>query len=284
MTQRFQFYNEKVYAQTSTTSWTVKDIVAEIIRKPGNSRHVDEPKDPICVYGYTVDELKTYAKCLAILADRQRETYTRRGVEHERAVKKSTPILLVAVASYPEPDMNDTPARQRWVDLVVQAAAARWKRRLRSIIAHADESHFHLHIIVDNVGQSAKTTLHAGHAAAARENDKEKKGEAYRSGCREAQDWYHVNVGQKMGWLRGGDETAKPGRPPRPVALRKRQAEIERLEAEALARETELVKRARDLVAREEELAAAWRAFRVSVEAGAVHETQNLASNFAALR
>ncbi len=266
---RAQFYSERVFARASrpiplrlrkdkseSRTWTTRNIVAEINRDDGHFSHVGSAaQPPVPIYGYAPDQLHQYIDALETLAARQVETYERRGKTHTRAMKSTTPILLAAVASYPEPDMLDTPERRRWIGLVVQASTARFGKRLRSIVGHLDENYFHLHLLADNVGAPVGC-LHMGHGAAAAEPVKSLKGEAYRRGCSSVQDWYSDHVAKPMGWARMS--SAPRPRVGRAKALRERQAEIEAMEANL----TELAKRVAlaeaDLQARTARVNASW--------------------------
>lgn len=236
--RKIQFYSEQVFAITpvsiparlrqssgKSVTWSADQIILELIRTPENTRHVSDPTPPTSVCGYGVERLREYIDTLKKLAASKVETYFRRGREHVRAVRATTPILLSAVASYPEPTMEDTEARRKWVALVIDAAKARWGRRFRCAVAHSDEGFYHLHLLVDNVGESVKP-LHMAHAAAAAETDTKAKGAAYRAGGRAIQDWYFKAVGEVMGWARGAPKP-QPGRISRPAALSARQAKLE---------------------------------------------------------
>jgi hypothetical protein len=267
---RTQFYSERIFARASRTiplrlrkdksesrTWTARDIVSEILRDDGHSSHLgSERMAPVAIYGYAIERLHEYIDALETLASKQVETYERRGKKHERAMRSTTPILLSAVASYPEPDMEDTAARRRWIDLVVSAAKARWGKRLRSVVGHVDENYFHLHLLSDNVGAPVRG-LHMGHAAAAAEPVKSLKGEAYRRGCSKgAQDWYHATVAGPLGWTRlSPSPRARVGRA---KALRDRQAKLEAAEADLKARAQLVALGEVELQARIAQVNASW--------------------------
>ncbi|MDP3627239.1 MAG: hypothetical protein Q8S12_11620 [Hydrogenophaga sp.] len=269
---RAQFYSERVFARASrpidarlrkdpsgSRTWTTRDIVAEILRDDGHFSHVgSDAQPPVPIYGYAPERLHEYIDALEVLASRQVETYTRRGKTHTRAMKSTTPILLAAVASYPEPSMEDTAERRRWIELVVQASKARFGKRLRSIVGHLDENYFHLHLLADNVGAPVGGLggLHMGHAAAAAEPVKSLKGEAYRRGCSAVQDWYSEHVAKPMGWARMSP--APRPRVGRAKALRERQAEIEAMEADLRARAQRVALAEADLEARTARVNASW--------------------------
>lgn len=277
---RIQFYSERVYARSSRTiperlrkdkkeskTWTTRDIVAEINRDAGHCAHVgSEVQPPVPIYGYPPERLHEYIDALETLASRQVETYTRKGKQHTRAMKTTTPILLTAVASYPEPSMEDTAERRRWIELVVQASKARFGKRLRSIVGHLDENYFHLHLLADNVGAPVGGLggLHMGHAAAAAEPVKSLRGEAYRRGCSAALDLFHASVSVHMGWAR--ISPAPRPRLGRAKAIRERQAEIEAMEADLKARAQRVALAEADLQAKAAKVNASWRVLGESAE------------------
>lgn len=266
---RIQFYSERVYARSSRTiperlrkdkkeskTWTTRDIVAEINRDAGHCAHVgSEVQPPVPIYGYPPERLHEYIDALETLASRQVETYTRKGKQHTRAMKTTTPILLAAVASYPEPSMEDTAERRRWIELVVDFAKSRWAKRLSSIVLHLDEGFAHLHILCQNVGAPV-ASLHMGHAAAAAEPVKSLRGEAYRRGCSAALDLFHASVSAHMGWAR--ISPAPRPRVGRAKAMRERQAALEAAEEDLRARAQRVVAAEEALQARTAKVNASW--------------------------
>jgi hypothetical protein len=170
-------------------------------------------------------------------ADTQTEKYIRRGKVHSRKVRDTTPIFLAATASYPDLLLEETEERKRWQRLVIDAARERWQDKVLAILGHDDEPHYHLHILVHNFGASVKP-LHFGHASArglVGPIDDMGAGEAYREGCRAAQDWFHNLVGKAMGWQR--NSSAPRPRISRPHALALRELALADKEAELLERE-----------------------------------------------
>lgn len=170
---------------------------------------------------------------------------------------------LAAVASYPEPTLEDSLERRRWIELVVSSARARWGKLLRAVIAHVDETFFHLHLIVDNDGRPVRG-LHMGHAAASAEPISERRGEAYRAGCSAVQDWYHKNVAGPMGWARMSPTPRK--RVGRASAMRKRQAEMETLEVDLRARALRISQAEAELQLRDDHLKKRTKTLREAAE------------------
>ncbi len=266
---RFQFYSERLFARASrpiperlrkdkseSRTWTTRNIVSEILRDDGHYSHVgSEAQPPVAVYGYAPDRLHEYIDALEVLASRQVETYTRRGKEHKRAMKSTTPILLAAVASYPEPTMEDTQELRRWIGLVVDFAKLRFKKKLSSIVLHLDEGFAHLHILCQN-GGAPVWPMHSGFSAAAAEPVKTLKGAAYRTGCSAVLDLFHLHVGGPMKWKRMSP-SPRP-RVGRAKALRDRQAAIETMEADLKARAHRVALAEAELQAKTAKVNASW--------------------------
>lgn len=264
---RYMFWHEIAFAIKASNPrkvWDIDHIINEICRTPENSHHVPAPLLPYSEYGLRVDQLLEFVKELKASAKQRTETYTVRGVTRTRKQSVTKPIMLVGVASYPEPDMRDTEERRRWIDLVVEAVKARVKADhglLVSAVLHIDESHSHLHLVyVSSPPGSLVRSLHWGFRASEAEPVKSKKGEAYRSGCERIQDWFFESVGSKMGWLRKRvvDESTldlqrtspSPSRRlSRSQAQRNRQHELEIEAAELRKRNIELEQRAQELAA-----------------------------------
>jgi hypothetical protein len=218
-------------------TWTINEIIGEIRREPGHRTHINAPIPPKAVYGIDSSALRAAERVLYQQADTQMETYVRRGMEHRRKVRKTTPILLVAAASYPDLLTEETEERRRWQRLVIDAARERWGDKVLAVLGHEDEPHYHLHILVHNYGASAKP-LHFGHASAMGllgPMEAKNAGEAYREGGRAAQDWFHNRVGRPMGWER--QSSAPRPRHSRPHALALRELALADKEAEVNERE-----------------------------------------------
>lgn len=247
---RSGFWSEAVYSQTGAVipsrvrrgnervKWSINAILGELLRLEGHCGHVEKPAPTLHVHGLPPERLRervdvVYKNSLSI-----KEPYTRRGKNHLRRQKKSTPTVLMAVASWPEPNFDATETRNRWERRVVRAAKSRWGNGLIGVYAHTDESFYHLHLWVDNNGHPVKR-LHAGFGAVACLLEERpgatraERGLAYKAGTRNGLDWYHHWVGQHFGMARKS-ESPRP-RFTRAGALRARQEKVEAMEAEAAA-------------------------------------------------
>ena len=125
---RHMFWHEIGYAIKASNPRKIRDIdhiVDEIIRVPENCHHVPVPLPPVSVFGVEVEHLGEFVKELKASAEKMTESYTVRGITRTRKQSTIKPVMLVVVASYPEPDMRDTAERMRWIGLVIDAVKAR---------------------------------------------------------------------------------------------------------------------------------------------------------------
>ena len=229
-----------------THTWSVADWINEFIRVPLNSHHVPAPLIPGWVFGIGIDDLQAYCKDLLSKAAAQTEVYVRRGKTHIRRQKKTQPVMMCVVVSYPDLTLEDTPERRRWLALTTQMMIDLYGEHLRFSLSHSDESMFHAHYSIDVNGESVRR-LHSGFAAADAERVKSKKGQAYRAGCQKFIDDYWKRVGDPMGWLRMSP-TPRP-RLSRSQAQRNRQFQLETEAAELRKRNAELEQVAKNLAA-----------------------------------
>lgn len=239
---RTQFWSESVFSKAGSTiparlrkgneavKWSIDGVLGELLREPGHCGHVINPLPPVHVFGIEPGKLRVREQQLYAAASKITKPYKMKdGRVFQRGQPASEPILLVAVASWPEPTMQPSPERERWQRRVVRAARSRWGHRLRGVYAHVDETFYHLHLWVDDEGAPVKG-LHAGHGAVMDQpkgTPRKLLAEAYKSGCRMAQDWYHHWVGSGFGWARN---LAPRPRLARGAAARRRQQELEERE------------------------------------------------------
>lgn len=237
--------------RAETHTWNVAQWINELIRVPANSHHVTNKLVPESIFGLEIDELPAYCEELLKKAAAQTETYRRRGKTHVRKQKATQPILLCAVASYPEPDMQDTDKRRKWLALTSETMQTWYGDNLICGVSHSDEAFFHAHYLVQsgNGGGTPVRHMHAGHAAADAEPVKSKKGQAYRAGCQNLLDEFWERVGNPMGWLRMSPNPRPNGRVSRSQAQRNRQLQQETEAAELRKRNLDLEQKAEALAA-----------------------------------
>lgn len=174
----------------------VKYIVDEAIREASSIPHIDSPLPPTYVFGEPLETLE--AACDA-WANSVRDA---RG----HATRKDALCLAAGVVSAPK---DITP--EAWS--AFQADSVKWLQAkygaaLRTVIAHHDESHPHLHFyVVPELGQRFET-VHQGRAASAlvkaQGGVKGLQNQAYKQAMREYQDEFYDAVGIEHGFTRIG--------------------------------------------------------------------------------
>lgn len=181
----FQFAHIETYSRSGGRNGklNIAEIISEARRSPDASLHVENPKNPVPVYGCHFDELVRRHDAMIDVA---RETLSS---GKKRAVRKDTCSLFTCVLSHPA-----TPDECR-NDPDVKAAVEAWARdsvkwlrgdvearggTLEIVVMHIDEAHVHLHAYgLHSSGHADR--LHPGKAAkktaveAAIENGQEKK-------------------------------------------------------------------------------------------------------------
>ena len=174
----------------------VKYIVDEAIREASSIPHIDSPLPPTYVFGEPLETLE--AACDA-WANSVRDA---RG----HATRKDALCLAAGIVSAPK---DITP--EAWS--AFQADSVKWLQAkygaaLRTVIAHHDESHPHLHFyVVPELGQRFET-VHQGRAASAlvkaQGGVKGLQNQAYKQAMREYQDEFYDAVGIEHGFTRIG--------------------------------------------------------------------------------
>jgi hypothetical protein len=226
--------------------WTVRQVVHEAYRVNGAHPHVIAP-DARVIYGET-DPARVIAEAEAITA-------AARDASGHRA-RRTTPVLLSAVASHPEDPRSTDPEtvarRERWKQRVLDAWQRWWGDQLRAVIEHLDEARHHLHGLILAPLERGRIAMGAIFPAVAARNEARALGlnkplqdRAYRNGLRAMQDLFWRDVSLPEGHARIGAGRQRLLR----AEWHARRAETARL-AEA----------ARDIERRKQQLAAAERA------------------------
>ena len=201
----FQFVHVNSYSRTlskkaSHAKWTAADVVAEATRDAAAIPHIDNPQEPIHVYGKPIGEL---LGALDHWADNTKDA------GGKRATRKDAVCLLAGVFSAPD----GTP-EEDWAQIKADAIAHLVKKygdRLQTVLEHVDEDHPHCHFYVIPEPGQAFETIHQGRAAVkefvAQGGSKRESNNVYREAMRVFQDEYFDAVGAKNGMARIG-----PGR------------------------------------------------------------------------
>lgn len=216
----FQFAHIEIYSRSGGRSGklNVAEILAEARRLPEASLHVENPKNPVSVFGSDFDEL---VRRHDAIINQAQETLAN---GKKRAVRKDTGSLFTCILSHPA-----TPEECRNnpdIKVAVEAWAkdsVKWLRHdlearggtLETVIMHVDEAHVHLHAYgLHSSGHADR--LHPGKISkkraveAAVADGQEKKAansigdKAYVEAMRVWQDSYSEKVGLPHGLTRLG--------------------------------------------------------------------------------
>ena len=191
----YQFGHVEAYARKPQKgAWSIRDVAAEAERKREHCMHVEQPQEPIRVFGCSPSEAVEQAEAWGAQAKDARG----------RKLRSDAPVLLAGVLSYPRQG-------EEWPEFKQKALTwlkSEYGDNLVSVIEHQDEQHPHIHFYaVPKPGQSFNN-LHQGRAAAA---EAKRKGEtkaaqqyAHNNAMRDWQDRLYQAVGREFGLARLG--------------------------------------------------------------------------------
>lgn len=202
--------------KTKAGNHTVRSIVSEASREPGNVSHIDEPRPPVYLYGKPLEDLEGIC----------REWASNSVDASGKRLRKDALCLIGGVFSAP-----DGTSPEAWSN--IKNDAMRWLRkrygdRLQCVVEHIDESHPHVHFYAVPLPGERFDAIHDGKRAAAELGNKSKKGDrnkAYRAAMRAFQDDYYNDVGAPNGMTRLG---------PRRRRLTREEWRLEQVQAEAI--------------------------------------------------
>ena len=183
--------------------FNARQVIGEAIREQ-EFVHVPAPQPPMHLHGLTAAELVSWYETEHVPAAALVKVPTLKP--KPRKQRTDTPTVIGAVCSYPKPGLpQDDPGLVFWMQTVVRMAKEVYGTHLKSVFAHADESHWHIHIIAAADGSSVKPLL-SGHAAAAqvaRDGGTRKAQQAaYVAGCVDLQDRVWALCGEPCGLSR----------------------------------------------------------------------------------
>lgn len=191
----YQFGHVEAYARKPQKgAWSIRDVAAEAERKREHCMHVEQPQEPIRVFGCSPSEAVEQAEAWGAQAKDAKG----------RKLRSDAPVLLAGVLSYPRQG-------EEWPEFKEKALVwlkSEYGDNLVSVIEHQDEQHPHIHFYaVPKPGQSFNN-LHQGRAAAA---EAKRKGEtkaaqqyAHNNAMRDWQDRLYQAVGREFGLARLG--------------------------------------------------------------------------------
>lgn len=194
-------YNEE------TKGRNLREIIAEAKREPGNCPHVDNPSDPVLLYGVDLDTVEEMA------LNYHSKTKIKDKNGKEKKLRKDANVILAGVISLNRENENI------WEDYKkssIEYLKNKYGDKLKSVIEHTDESHPHFHFyIIQDLGENFDL-VHDGKKAALEVRTLNKlKGEqntAYIKAMRKYQEDFFLNVASNYGLTKDGPKRARLSR------------------------------------------------------------------------
>lgn len=168
----YQFIHVESYARKAgkgkAGGLSVRDVVAEASREPGNCPHVEQPQPPSVIFGdldQVEQEVNTWADSMTDAKGRK--------------LRADGLCLLAGVISLPRDEEKHW---NRFRKGALEYLQQTYGERLKAVVEHQDEAHPHVHFyVVPKLGERFET-IHQGKAAAARARaEGEAKGEQNRA-------------------------------------------------------------------------------------------------------
>lgn len=202
----YQFIHIESYARTGSQQngnkvkskkWSIRDILAEAGREPGNYYHVENAKPPIAILGTLAEAEKAAHEW----ADNTKDAKGRK-------LRKDALCMLAGVISLPAEKKQDW---EKFKRSSVEYLKHKYGDRLKAVVEHTDETHPHIHFyIVPKIGEKFDD-IHDGKKAAAQAKAqgeiKGKQNHEYIEAMRRLQDNFYDKVASMFGLTRLG-----PGR------------------------------------------------------------------------
>lgn len=186
---------KKLNYNKETKGRNVSEIIAEVTRKNGFCDHVEDPKEPVLLYGVNPSELEK------LTDDYFNNTKLINNKGIERGLRKDSHILLAGVISI------NREVEEIWDDY--KNSSIEWLKnkygdKLKCVVEHLDESQPHLHFYCIEENGKDFNLLHEGKKAFSLETQKYKKEIAFKEAMRKFQEDFFNNVSLKYGLMKTG--------------------------------------------------------------------------------
>jgi len=200
----YQFIHVESYARTGAktkdgkTKKTIREILDEVQRVPGNIPHILTPRPPKIVFG-----------CVPALVEALANEWASQSTDAcGRKIRSDGLIMLAGVASIPRDHEQNF---EEFTKATVAYLLEKYGDRLKSVVVHEDEAHPHLHFyVLPKVGEKFEDVHEGFKAAKNAARGGKLKGEqnkAYIDAMRAFQDEFSAKVAMRFGLARLG-----PGR------------------------------------------------------------------------
>lgn len=187
---------KKLNYNNETKGRNVSDIIGEATRKRGYCDHVEEPEEPIILYGVDPNQIEVLTE------DYFNNTKLTNSKGVTRGLRKDSHILLAGVIS-----LNAELKDEIWDEY--KKDAIKWLREkyggnLKCVVEHTDEEHPHIHFYCVQENGKDFNLLHEGKSAFVKEKLKYKKEIAFKNAMRNFQEDFYNSVSLKYGLMKTG--------------------------------------------------------------------------------
>lgn len=187
--------NKKYNAETKGRN--VSDVINEVKRKPGFCDHVENPEDPIILYGVSPDEVEVLAQSYFD------NTKLTDSLGRPRALRKDANVLLAGVVSL------NSEISMIWDDYkkdAIKYLQEKYGDTLVSVVEHTDEGNPHLHFYCVQKNGEKFELIHDGKKAFFEVGGKiqYKKEKAFKEAMRSFQEDFFLKVAAGYGLMKTG--------------------------------------------------------------------------------
>lgn len=195
--------NEKYKKETKGRS--VREIIAEAKREPGNCPHVENPQDPLLLYGVGLDEVEK----LAYEYHDKTKIIDKNG--KEKKLRTDANILLAGVISL---NRDNEDIWDEYKNDAIEFLKNKYGKKLVSVIEHTDESNPHFHFYIIQKPGLKFDLIHDGKKALFENKDKKKHDQniAYIEAMRALQEDFFKVVSSNYGLTKDGPKRARLSR------------------------------------------------------------------------
>ena len=200
----YQFLHVESYSRVGArtkdggTKRTIREILDEVQRVPGNHPHIQTPQTPQIIFG-----------CVPAKIEQMAENWAAESKDPlGRKIREDGLILLAGVASMPRDHEKNF---DKFAKATVEYLREKYGDCLKSVVTHNDEAHPHLHFyVLPNIGEKFEDVhqgLKATKNAKAEGKSNAEQQLAYKQSMRDFQDEFSAKVAMRFGLARLG-----PGR------------------------------------------------------------------------
>ncbi|ELR9838422.1 hypothetical protein R4T87_004603 [Salmonella enterica] len=195
--------NEKYKKETKGRS--VREIIAEAKREPGNCPHVEKPQDPLLLYGVGLDEVEK----LAYEYHDKTKIIDKNG--KEKKLRTDANILLAGVISL---NRDNEDIWGEYKNDAIEFLKNKYGKKLVSVIEHTDEKNPHFHFYIIQKPGLKFDLIHDGKKALFENRDKKKHDQniAYIEAMRSLQEDFFKVVSSNYGLTKDGPKRARLSR------------------------------------------------------------------------